>query len=98
MVCIIVFACLFAVFNILAYVVPGIFLSFPFLFLFLFFHVLFPVVSHGAPLKTGNECTDNHDAGLSLVETSRCSVTDNTFGTNRWGFRVTLGSTDNVVR
>ncbi|CAN0531305.1 unnamed protein product, partial [Laminaria digitata] len=44
----------------------------------------------------GNVATNNFDAGLSLVETSDCSVTGNTFDENRWGFRVILGSTANV--
>lgn len=45
----------------------------------------------------GNVAYSNFDAGLSLVETSRCSVTNNEFEDNRWGTRVILGSTDNVV-
>ena len=49
-------------------------------------------------LGTGNNCTGNFDAGVSLVETSRCSVKDNHFEDNRWGFRIILGSSDNVVR
>lgn len=48
-------------------------------------------------IVTGNACSSNFDAGISLVETSRCDVSDNTFEYNRWGFRVILGSTDNVV-
>lgn len=45
----------------------------------------------------GNVANSNFDAGISLVETSRCLVTGNHFGDNRWGFRVILGSTDNVL-
>ncbi|CAM9601879.1 unnamed protein product [Pylaiella littoralis] len=44
-----------------------------------------------------NDVYSNFDAGLSLVETSRCVVTGNTFKDNRWGVRVILGSTDNVI-
>lgn len=44
-----------------------------------------------------NDVYSNFDAGLSLVETSRCVVTGNTFKDNRWGVRIILGSTDNVV-
>lgn len=44
-----------------------------------------------------NIAYSNGDAGLSLVETSRCVVTGNEFEDNRWGVRVILGSTDNVV-
>eukprot|EP00752_Nemacystus_decipiens_P005724 g5181.t1 len=44
----------------------------------------------------GNEAYGNFDAGISLVETSRCSVDENTLEDNRWGLRIILGSTDNV--
>ncbi|CAM9902640.1 unnamed protein product [Ectocarpus sp. 4 AP-2014] len=45
----------------------------------------------------GNTVYSNVDAGLSLVETSNCVVSDNEFTDNRWGFRVILGSTGNVL-
>lgn len=45
----------------------------------------------------GNTIYGNGDAGLSLVETSRCVVSENEMEDNRWGLRVILGSTDNVV-
>ncbi|CAB1102838.1 MEP19 [Ectocarpus sp. CCAP 1310/34] len=45
----------------------------------------------------GNTVYSNGDAGLSLVETSNCVVSDNEFTDNRWGFRVILGSTGNVL-
>ncbi|CAN0194155.1 unnamed protein product, partial [Ectocarpus sp. 12 AP-2014] len=45
----------------------------------------------------GNTVYSNGDAGLSLVETSYCLVSDNEFTDNRWGFRVILGSTGNVL-
>ncbi|CAM9340651.1 unnamed protein product, partial [Sphacelaria rigidula] len=48
-------------------------------------------------IVSGNGATGNFDAGLSLVETSRTTVNTNHFEDNRWGFRVTLGSTDNTV-
>ncbi|CAM9760220.1 unnamed protein product, partial [Scytosiphon promiscuus] len=44
----------------------------------------------------GNTVYGNGDAGLSIVETSRCVVSENDLEDNRWGFRVILGSTDNV--
>ncbi|CAM9880034.1 unnamed protein product, partial [Hapterophycus canaliculatus] len=44
----------------------------------------------------GNTVYGNGDAGLSLVETSRCVVSGNELEDNRWGVRVILGSTDNV--
>ncbi|CBJ33360.1 Mannuronan C-5-epimerase [Ectocarpus siliculosus] len=45
----------------------------------------------------GNTVYSNGDAGLSLVETSNCVVSDNEFTDNRWGFRIILGSTGNVL-
>lgn len=37
------------------------------------------------------------DAGIALVETSRTIVKDNLFADGKWGARLTLGSTDNMV-
>jgi len=65
-------------------------------------HILlrFPTPTYAIPpppLGTGNEVYGNFDAGISLVETSGCSVSDNTMEDNRWGLRIILGSSDNVV-
>ncbi|CAN0334916.1 unnamed protein product, partial [Ectocarpus sp. 12 AP-2014] len=46
---------------------------------------------------TGNVVTGNTGAGVSIVETSRVVISDNVFTDNKYGARLTVGSTDNQV-
>ncbi|CBJ32199.1 Mannuronan C-5-epimerase [Ectocarpus siliculosus] len=45
----------------------------------------------------GNVVSGNDGAGVSIVETSRVVISDNVFTDNKYGARLTVGSTDNQV-
>lgn len=54
-------------------------------------------VSSDDSIVRGNTLYGNVDAGISLVETSRTTVSGNEIYDNKYGIRLVLGSNDNVM-
>lgn len=44
-----------------------------------------------------NHCYNNGDAGLAMLESSNAEISDNVFENNKYGVRMSVGCTDNLV-
>lgn len=50
-----------------------------------------------AILGADNHCYDNGDAGMAMLESSNADISGNVFEGNKYGIRMSVGCTENLV-
>ena len=50
-----------------------------------------------ANLAADNHCYNNGDAGMAMLESSNADISGNVFENNKYGIRMSVGCTENMV-
>lgn len=48
-------------------------------------------------MSADNHCYNNGDAGMAMLESSHADISGNVFEGNKYGIRMSVGCTENVV-